>query len=312
MKDLKLKCIVFFIITFFSTLTINAQDAKLQKEIINKLNEVHKPTFKTRDSLASIYKVIYEKISYTSDTVIKNNLLKKIEELEILSDRNADKELDNEFGFIRQFPSNQISLDVLHYKVTKREATDKYEAFNALYNALAFNLQNSSKGLQLKEQLVNFKNSNIGSDAPDFVVKDIRNTTLSLASFKNNKYVLLTFGNTTSQSCIDENVYLKEVFQKYNQNGLEVINVAIDDNMEVLRKSIEVQKIEVFKNIPLISNEVPLLENYFVYSIPQKILIDKNGVIIGRWRGSNNTTKKELNLVLSNLFKVVASSNTVH
>jgi hypothetical protein len=68
----------------------------------------------------------------------------------------------------------------------------------------------------------------------------------------------------------------------------------------------------MFKNIPLISNDVPLLESYFVYSIPQKILIDKNGVIIGRWRGSNSITKKELNLVLANLFKVVASSNTVH
>lgn len=312
MKGLKLKNIFLFVITFFSILTINAQDPKLQKEIINKLNEVHKPTFKTRDSLTSIYKVIYEKISYTTDTIIKNNLLKKIEELDVVSDKNTAKELDNEFGFIRQFPSNQISLDVLHYKVTKREATDKYEVFNALYNSLSFDLQNSPKGLQLKEQLVNFKNSNIGSDALDFVVKDIGNTTLSLASFKNSKYVLLTFGNTTSQSCIDENVYLKEVFQKYNQNGLEVINIAIDDNMEVLRKSIVAQKIEMFKNIPLISNDVPLLENYFVYSIPQKILIDKNGVIIGRWRGSNSTTKKELNLVLGNLFKVVASSNSVH
>jgi peroxiredoxin len=308
MKGLKLKYIFLFVITFFSILTINAQDTKLHKEIINKLNEVHKPTFKTRDSLGSIYKIIYEKISYTTDTLIKNNLLNKIEELDVLTDKNTAKELDNEFCFIRQFPSNQISLDVLHYKVTKREATDKYEAFNTLYSSLSFDLQNSPKGLQLKEQLVNFKNSNIGSEAPDFVVKDIRNTTLSLSSFNKNKYVLLTFGNTTSKSCIDENAYLKEVFQRYNQSGLEVINIAIDDNMEVLRKSIETQKIVMFKNIPLISNDQPLLENYFVYSIPQKILIDKNGVIIGRWRGSNNSTKKEMNSVLVNLFKDVLTS----
>jgi peroxiredoxin len=311
MKGLKLNYIFLFVITFFSSLTINAQDAKLQKEIINKLNEVHKHTFKTRDSLTSIYKVIYEKMSYTSDTVIKKNLFKKIEELDALSDKNTAKELVNEFEFIRQFPSNQISLDVLLYKVTKREATDKYEAFNTLYSSLSFDLQNNSKGQQLKEQLVNFKNSNIGSEAPDFVVKDIRNTTLSLSSFKNNKYVLLTFGNTTSQSCIDDNAYLKEVFQKYNKSGLEVINIAIDDNMEVLRKSIETQKIEMFKNIPLISNDQPLLENYFVYSIPQKILINKKGIIIGRWRGSNNTVKKEMNLVLVNLFKDVLISKSL-
>ena len=72
MKVIKLK--YFFSFIFLASLTVNAQDAKQQKEIINKLNEIHKPTFKTRDSLTTIYKAIYEKIGYTTDTVIKRNL----------------------------------------------------------------------------------------------------------------------------------------------------------------------------------------------------------------------------------------------
>ena len=312
MKANQLKYIILIIMIFFSTVTSFAQDAKQQKEIINKLNLIHKPTFKTRDSLATIYKAIYEKIGYTNDTIIKNNLFKKINELDIASAKNAEKELDKEFGFIRQFSSNPISLDILLYKVTKLEAADKYEVFNSLFGSLTFDLQNSPKGLQLKEMLVNFKKSNINSEAPDFVVKDIRNNTLSLSSFKNNNYVLLSFWNSTSQSCSDENNYLKEVYLKYHQNGLEIVNVSIDENMEVLRKAIDLQKIDMFKNIPIISNDIPLLESYFVNSIPQKILIDKNGIIIGRWRGSNNALKQEMNLVFSTLFKTVASSNNLH
>ena len=196
----------------------------------------------------------------------------------------------------------------MHYKITKREATDKYEIFNTLYNSLTFDLLNSAKGLQLKNLLTNFKNSNVGTEAPSFVVKDIRNTTLSLDSFKKNKVVLLSFQNTTSQGCLDENVYLKEVFQKYNQSGLEIINVLIDDDMEVLRKSIDVQKIELLKNVPLISNDLPLLESYFVNSIPQNILIDKNGIIIGRFRGYNSTVKKDMNLLFITLFSDVVSA----
>ena len=312
MRANQLKYIILIIMIFFSTVTSFAQDTKQQKEIINKLNQIHKPTFKTRDSLATIYKAIYEKIGYTNDTIIKNNLFKKINELDIASAKNAEKELDKEFGFIRQFPSNPISLDILLYKVTKLEAADKYEVFNSLFGSLTFDLQNSPKGLQLKEMLVNFKKSNINSEAPDFVVKDIRNNTLSLSSFKNNNYVLLSFWNSTSQACSDENNYLKEVYLKYHQNGLEIVNVSIDENMEVLRKAIDFQKIDMFKNVPIISNDVPLLASYFVNSIPQKILIDKNGIIIGRWRGSNNTLKQEMNLVFSTLFKTVASSNNVH
>jgi len=313
MKAPKLKFIVLILVAFFSITTSFAQDAKQQKEIINKLNEIHKKTFKTRDSLATIYKVIYEKIGYTNDTIIKNNLFKKIAELDVASFNNAAKELDREFGFVRQFSSNPIALDILHYKVTKLEAADKYEVFNSLFSTLSFDLQNSPKGLQLKEMLVNFKQSNIGSEAPDFEVKDIRNNKLSLSSFKNNSYVLLSFWNSTSQACSDENTYLKEVYLKYHQNGLEIVNVSIDENMEVLRKAIDFQKIDMFKNVPIISNDVPLLASYFVNSIPQKILIDKNGIIIGRWRGSNNSLKQEMNLVLSTLFKTVASSsNNVH
>jgi peroxiredoxin len=312
MKATQLKCIILIIVIFFSTVTSFAQDVKQQKEIINKLNIIHKSTFKTRDSLAIIYKAIYEKIGYTNDTIIKNNLFKKINELDIAAAQNAEKELDREFGFIRQFSSNPISLDILHYKITKPEAALKYEVFNSLFGSLTFDLQNSPKGLQLKEMLVNFKKSNVGSEAPDFTLKDIRNNTLNLSSFKGKNYVLLSFWKSTSQVCSDENNYLKEVYLKYHQNGLEIVNVSIDENMEVLRKAIDFQKIDMFKNIPIIINDVPLLESYFVNSIPQKILIDKNGIIIGRWRGSNSSLKQEMNLVLSTLFKTVASSNNVH
>jgi len=302
MKVQEIKYIFLFVLVFISFSTINAQEDKLQKEITTKLNEIHKPTFKTRDSLTKIYKIISEKINYTSDTIIRNNLFDKIYQLNVLSYKNDSKELDNEFTFISQFPSAKISLDILNYKVAKQEVIEKYENFNASFGLLSFDLQNTPKGQQLKKQLVNLKNSSVGSKAPNFVVKEIRNTLVNLASYKDKKYVLLSYGNTTSKSCLDENIFLKEIFQKYNDTGLEIINIIIDDNMEVIRKGINIQKIEKFKNVPLILNDDSLLENYFVYSIPQKILIDKNGIIINRWSGANKIIKKEINLVLDGIF----------
>jgi len=302
MKVQEIKYIFLFVLVFISFSTINAQEDKLQKEITTKLNEIHKPTFKTRDSLTKIYKIISEKINYTSDTIIRNNLFDKIYQLNVLSYKNDSKELDNEFAFISQFPSAKISLDILNYKVAKQEVIEKFENFNASFELLSFDLQNTPKGQQLKKQLVNLKNSSVGSKAPNFVVKEIRNTLVNLASYKDKKYVLLSYGNTTSKSCLDENIFLKEIFQKYNDTGLEIINIIIDDNMEVIRKGINIQKIEKFKNVPLILNDDSLLENYFVYSIPQKILIDKNGIIINRWSGANKIIKKEINLVLDGIF----------
>ena len=232
--------------------------------------------------------------------------------MEVVSDKNANKEIDNEFGFIRQYPSNPISLDILYHKVTKREAADKYEVFNSLYSSLTFDLQNSPKGLEMRELLVNFKNSDIGCEAPDFIAKDIRNTTTSLSSYKNSKYVLLTFWNSTSKLAAEEMIFLKDIHLKYNQYSVEIVNVSIDESIETLRKAIDYHKIEMFKNIPVIMNDFPLLEAYFVNSIPQKILIDKNGVIIKRWRGSGDNIQNEINLTFNTMFKAVANSNASH
>jgi peroxiredoxin len=313
MKSPNFKFIVLFIITFFSLASMNAQDSKQQKEIINKLQELHKPTFKTRDSLSLHYKAISEKIGYTSDTVIKKNLYKKIEELDKISDKNNDKELDREFGFIRQYNSNPIALDILYYKVTKRESANYYETFNALFSSLSYDLQNSPKGKELKDLLINFNSSNVGSHAPNFDVKDIRNSTLSLSSFENKNYVLLNFWTSNSQACKDEISFLKDIYLKNKQNGLEIVSISLDESIEVLRKAIDYEKIDMWKHVPIIMNEDAfLLDNFFVNSIPQKILIDKNGIIIGRWRGASESNQKEINAVLGSLFKVVASANVTH
>lgn len=304
--------ILFMLIPLFSNFAV-AQDAKEQKEIINKLQELHKPTFKTRDSLAMYYKAISEKIGYTTDTVIKKNLYIKIDDLDEISAKNNAKELDKEFGFIRQYPSNPISLDVLYYKVTKRESANYCEVFNSLFSSLSSDLKNSPKGIALKEMLSHFKNSNIGSDAPDFNVKDLRNAILSLSSFESKKYILLNFWTSSSQACKDEVSFLKDLYLKNKQNGLEIISISLDESIEVLRKAIKYEKIDMWKHVPIIMNEEELLlETYFVNSIPQKILIDKNGIIIGRWRGSSVSNQKEINSVLGNLFKIVASPNVTH
>lgn len=306
----------FFILSMVLPLCPNfakAQDAKMQKEIINKLQELHKPTFKTRDSLSLYYKAISEKISYTSDTIIKRNLYKKIEELDEISEINNAKELEGEFSFIREYTSNPIALDILYHKVTKRESSNYFETFNTLFNSLSFELQNCPKGIALKKMLDNFKNSNIGSQAPSFTVKDIRNSTLSLTAFKNKNYVLLNFWTSSSEACKAEISYLKNLYLKNNPYDLEIISISLDDSIEVLRKAIAYEKIDMWKHVPIIMNEeASLLETYFVNSIPQKILIDKNGIIIGRWRGSSESNQKEIDAVLGSLFKVIVSINAKH
>ena len=111
MKATKLKIIIAFVVLMFWNTNWTAQNSKMEAEI-KLINELHKPTYAKRDSLSYFYKIFYEKIGSTRDTVIQNQLRAKILEFDKITDENNKKELLNEFGFVRQYPSCIISLDI--------------------------------------------------------------------------------------------------------------------------------------------------------------------------------------------------------
>lgn len=61
-----------------------------------------------------------------------------------------------------------------------------------LYNQLSEKIKKSPIGMNVKENLQNYSESNIGAQAPDFTLKDYQNKIIKLSDFK-GKYVLLDF-----------------------------------------------------------------------------------------------------------------------
>lgn len=309
MKASQLKIIIALLIAMCWNVDSKAQNSKMQAEI-KKVNELHKPTYAKRDSLAFFYKVFYEKIESTNDTVIKKQLKGKILEFDKITDANNKKELLNEFDFIRQHPSSSISLDILHAKITRRESTDYLTTFTELINSLSPDLKSSPKGQDLLELLHDFTNSSIGKKAPEFTVKEKSNKTISLKNFEGNKYVLLNFWISTSKPSIADISFLKGINENYKTQGLEIINIGLDNNVEVWRKAIDKEKLEDLINVSSIINNSYLESLYFVTSIPQKILINKEGKIIARWRGAEKENHeeiiKELNFILNKTTKIVS------
>ena len=311
MKAPIFKISIALFILFFWNVNSFAQNSKMQAEI-KRINELHKPTYAKRDSLSFFYKVFYEKIEYTNDTVIKNQLKAKILDLDKITDANNKKELLNEFSFVRQYPSCTISLDLLHAKITRREATEYLDTFTDLYNKLSTDLKNSPKGLELNEMLFNFSNSSIGKSAPEFTVKAKKNKTINIKDYEGNSYVMLNFWISTNKPCIAEVSFLKEINEKYKPLGLEILNISLDNNVEVWRKAIEKEKLDDLINISSIINNSYIESLYFITSIPQKVLIDKEGIIVARWRGAEKENhkeiSKELNLHLNKTSTIVSKT----
>ena len=290
---------LFLLITF---LTISySSKSQVSKEQI-KLNTLHKKTETIRDTLGFYYQTYYAKIKATDDTIEKRGYQNKIDSLDKLTDINNNEELLIDLKFVKTHLSSPISLNTLLYRLKRREGLKYYKEIYTLFNSLNPALKKTEKGVELKDALLNFKNSSVGKMAPDFSVKDISGKELVLSSFRNKKYVLLDFWASWCVPCRQDFSFMKDIYQKYNSKDLEIINISRDENTELWKKAIENDSIGMWRHFSLKENKSPVEKLFFVTAIPVKVLINKEGIIIGKWRGGGEENIAEIRKILRDTF----------
>ena len=111
-------------------------------------------------------------------------------------------------------------------------------------------------------------------------LKTIEGKRVSLSSLM-GKYVLLTFWSVRSQDCIAENLLLKEYYNMYHKQGLEIYQINLDESESDWRSAVrfdELPWISTREDDPLDPKNAILFN---VKSLPTNYLYDKEGKIIG-------------------------------
>jgi thiol-disulfide isomerase/thioredoxin len=292
-------CTPLFIITFLTiSFTSTSQISKDEK----KLKTLHQKTEAIRDTLYAYSSICYDKIKATEDTIEKRFYQNKIDSLDKLNEINNIDELLIDLKFIKTHISSPVSVNTLLYRLRRSEGLNYYKEIYSLFNALNPAQKNTEKGIALKEALLNFENSSVGKIAPDFNVRDIKNNELILSSFINKNYVLLDFWASWCAPCRQDFTYLKDIYQKYNSKGLEIINISRDVNSELWKKAINNDSIGMWRHFSLKENKSSAENLFFVNAIPVKILINKEGKIIGRWIGGGEENIGKIRKSLSEIF----------
>jgi peroxiredoxin len=124
-----------------------------------------------------------------------------------------------------------------------------------------------------------------GATFPDFDVKDVMGQPLSLSSFR-GKVVLIDFWATWCVPCCAEIPNVVATFQKYHDQGFEVIGVSLDNDRKklldyTLKNKMTWQEYFDGKSQPW---ENKLASRYGIADsgIPMDFLLDGNGKIIGK------------------------------
>ena len=153
-----------------------------------------------------------------------------------------------------------------------------------------------SQKINSKKNKASKKNQNPAPQkikAPDFNLADLNGNILNFSTFE-GQVIMLTFWGTWCGPCIQEIPDFIELYDKYNDEGLEIIGIAIQSGSpENIKLFSERYKI----NYPILT-DIKGNESYKAFSdygtisgvgmraVPTTFLIDRDGYIVKTYRGA--------------------------
>ena len=144
-----------------------------------------------------------------------------------------------------------------------------------------------------------------GRTAPDFELKDINGKIVKLSDFR-GKAVVLNFWATWCPPCKTESPWFEDLQNKYGDQGLAVVGVALDDSSD---SDIASFAKEMKMNYPVLLGKEETSDLYGgVEALPTTFYIDRNGKIVTAVPGLIDRKEIEDNVIKALNTKTEAAS----
>ena len=143
------------------------------------------------------------------------------------------------------------------------------------------------------------KRGNIGVRYTDITLKDIKGKEVSLSDYiGKGKYVLIDFWASWCGPCRQEMPAVKAAYEKFASKGFEIVGISLDSNQSAWEKGTESLGITWPQMSDLKGWKCEGAALYGINSIPATLLVDPNGIIIGK-----NLRGEEIDKKLSEVLK---------
>ena len=185
---------------------------------------------------------------------------------------------DASIKFVKMHPDYVLSsfyLTFLQHSISE-------DITRELYDGLSEKVKRNEWGEIVLNHIKNSIKLELGMQAPEITLPDIKGELISLSSFR-GKYVLLDFWSSSCGPCRLENQNLVKAYTNYKNNDFEIFSVSLDVDQNKWKSAIEKDLMSWINLSDLkgSNGEYPIL--YDVSAIPTNYLLDKNGIIIDKY-----------------------------
>jgi len=197
-------------------------------------------------------------------------------------------------AYVNAHPNSYVSPLAL---LVSSQVTEDIFKLESRFNVLTPEVRGGAYGRMIGKMIEEGKIGAIGTMALDFTQNDVDGKPVTLSSFR-GKYVLVDFWASWCRPCRQENPNVVAAYKKYGEKNFTVLGVSLDRAKDPWIQAIKDDGLSWthVSDLKFWNNEVA--QKYKVQSIPQNMLVDPEGKIIGK-----NLRGAELQAKLQELIK---------
>ncbi len=169
-----------------------------------------------------------------------------------------------------------VGLIVMQSIAVSKDAD--FKKIRTAFNSYPENVKKSILGKHINTLILTKGATEIGGKAPNFTGITPEGKKLSLTQAM-GKVTVIDFWASWCRPCRNENPYVVEIYNKYHDQGLNIIGISLDKNKESWLHAIKDDGLKWQHVSSLKFWQEPIAKLYGVMAIPQTFIIDAKGII---------------------------------